>query len=83
MKPPADMKNLKRSIQPMPDAVAAALRERKLEVLYLMRPAYQRNDYLSWINRAVHEATKNKHLALMLIELERGDIYMGMAWKTG
>ena len=72
---------LKRAIQPMPDFVASALKARGLEDTYLARPAYQRNDYLGWINRAVREVSKRKPLEQMLSELDAGDTYMGMVWK--
>jgi len=48
---------------------------------YEERPAYQQNDYLSWISRAKREETKMKRLNQMLDELERGDVYMKMEWK--
>jgi len=77
----SDMKNLQRAVQPMPDFVATALDAAGLHVAYEARPAYQRNDYLSWINRAVREPTKQKRLTQMLDELTAGDCYMGMAWS--
>ena len=47
-------------------------------------PPFQRNDYLGWITRAVKEETRQKRLAQMIDELERGDVYMNMAWgRTG
>jgi uncharacterized protein YdeI (YjbR/CyaY-like superfamily) len=48
---------------------------------YDARPAYQRNDYLGWIAQAKREETKAKRLAQMLDELERGGVYMNMAWR--
>lgn len=65
----------------MPDAVRAALKQRGLTAAYDARPAYQRNDYLGWIAQAKREATRAKRLAQMLDELERGDVYMNMAWR--
>lgn len=41
---------LKRELQPMPAFVEQALSESGLMAAYQARPAYQRNDYLSWIN---------------------------------
>ena len=76
------MQNLKRAIQPIPEFVAKALRENGLEDQYRARPPYQQNDYLSWITRAVREATKQKRLQQMLDELTAGDCYMGMAWSA-
>ncbi|WP_027834414.1 YdeI/OmpD-associated family protein [Maritalea myrionectae] len=75
------LENLQRDIQPMPEAVAKALQDNGLQAAYEERPAYQRNDYLSWINRAVRPATKDKRLNQMLEELAAGDKYMGMKWK--
>lgn len=67
--------------QPMPDFVREALMERQLMALYEARPAYQRNDYLMWINNAKHDATKHKRLAQMLDELTTGGVYMRMKWN--
>ena len=65
----------------MPDFVSAALDERGLRDRYDARPPYQRNDYLLWINKVKADATKQKHLAQMLDELEAGGVYMGMKWN--
>lgn len=75
------MMPLKRPLQPMPDFVLTALRDSGLSTAYQKRPPYQRNDYLSWINRAVRDATKQKRLTQMLDELRAGDLYMKMAWR--
>jgi uncharacterized protein YdeI (YjbR/CyaY-like superfamily) len=75
--------NLVREIQPMPEFVREAIRARGLVDKYEERPAYQRNDYLMWINNAKHEGTKRKRLGQMLDELERGGIYMRMKWNGG
>ncbi|MBU1307002.1 MAG: YdeI/OmpD-associated family protein [Alphaproteobacteria bacterium] len=64
----------------MPDFVRAALEVRGLTRAYDARPAYQRNDYLLWINKVKRADTKQRHLAQMLDELAAGDVYMGMAW---
>lgn len=80
MSEPSEVR-LKRALQPMPDFVRRALIERGLMEAYQSRPPYQRNDYLSWINRAKLERTKRSRLAQMLDELERGDRYMKMAWR--
>ena len=61
----------------MPGWVSDALVDAGLGQAYRDRPPYQRNDYLSWINRAVRDATKRKRLHQMLAELEAGDVYMG------
>ncbi|MEE9427053.1 MAG: YdeI/OmpD-associated family protein [Paracoccaceae bacterium] len=76
-----DNRNLTRAIQPMPDFVAQALRQRNLKQTYDRRPAHQRNDYLAWIDRAVGDATKTKRLNQMLHELQIGGVYMGMEWN--
>ncbi len=65
----------------MPDFVSTALNERGLRDRYDARPPYQRNDYLLWINKVKTEATKQRHLAQMLDELEAGGVYMGMKWN--
>ena len=65
----------------MPESVRAALKKRGLTAAYEARPDYQRNDYLGWIAEAKHEETKVKRLAQMLDELERGGVYMNMAWR--
>jgi uncharacterized protein YdeI (YjbR/CyaY-like superfamily) len=79
---PPDLSSLSRPIKPMPDFVREALHENGLYDAYKARPAYQRNDYLGWINRAKRPATKQKCLAQMLDELARGDLYMNMAYRA-
>lgn len=69
-----------RKREDMPDFVRQALEERGLSEAYAARPAYQRNDYLLWINKVKGEETKRRHLAQMLDELEAGGIYMKMKW---
>jgi uncharacterized protein YdeI (YjbR/CyaY-like superfamily) len=76
-----DFSSLSRPIQPMPEFVDRALNERGLMAAYRSRPPYQQNDYLSWINRAKRPATKEKRLLQMLDELERGNVYMKMAYR--
>lgn len=83
MNPSPSDENLTRERQPMPDFVHAAIEARGLMSSYEARPAYQRNDYLLWINNAKQEATKQKRLAQMLDELERGGVYMHMQWNGG
>ena len=68
-------------MQPMPENVRATLKKRGLTAAYEARPDYQRNDYLGWIAQAKREETKAKRLAQMLDELERGRVYMNMAWR--
>lgn len=69
-----------RKREDMPGFVREAIEERGLREQYEARPAYQRNDYLLWINKVKQDATKQKHLAQMLDELEAGGVYMGMKW---
>jgi len=75
------MSPLKRERHPMPDFVLEALNEKGLMSAYRARPDYQQNDYLGWITRAKREETRQKRLAQMLMELEKGDVYMKMVWK--
>ena len=74
----ADNANLKRELQQMPDDVKEALLRHRLMDRYDERPAYQRNDYLSWIARAKREPTRQKRLQQMLDELAAGGVYMNM-----
>lgn len=75
------MSNLKRPIQTMPDFVRQALNQCCLNEQYGARPAYQRNDYLWWINSAKRDDTKQRRLSRMLAELRAETGYMGMDWK--
>jgi len=81
--PKADFSKLTRKIQLMPAAVRQALANAGLSAAYRTRPAYQQNDYLSWITRAKRPETKQKRLAVMLDDLRRGDRYMGMRYTAG
>lgn len=74
---------LTRPKQPMPEAVETALDAAGLRAAYDARPAYQRNDYLWWINSAKRAETKEKRLVQMLAELAAGDVYMKMTWRAG
>jgi uncharacterized protein YdeI (YjbR/CyaY-like superfamily) len=80
---PSPPSRLKRELQPMPSEVESALVASGLMTAYQGRPPYQRNDYLSWINRAKLERTKQKRLDQMLAELAAGDRYMNIAWRPG
>ncbi len=62
----------------MPDDVALALAEGGVRAEYEARPAYQRNDYLGWIDRARTTGTRRRRLEQMLGELHAGGVYMGM-----
>ena len=77
MKAP-DFSTLSRPVHTMPDFVMKALVERGLLEAYRSRPPYQQNDYVGWINRAKRPDTKQRRLAQMLDELERGGVYMKM-----
>ena len=65
----------------MPDFVRDALLEHGLMEAYRSRPPYQQNDYIGWITRAKRQETREKRLAQMLDELERGDKYMNMDYR--
>jgi uncharacterized protein YdeI (YjbR/CyaY-like superfamily) len=62
----------------MPSDVEAALTDAGLRGDYDARPAYQRNDYLRWIEQAKTTETRSRRLAQMLDELARGGVYMDM-----
>jgi len=64
----------------MPAFVRSELLAHGLMRAYRERPAYQQNDYLGWIGRAKLTTTREKRLAQMIHELERGGVYMKMAW---
>jgi uncharacterized protein YdeI (YjbR/CyaY-like superfamily) len=81
--PKRDFSHLTRKIQKMPVDVRRALTDAGLTARYRQRPAYQQNDYLAWIGRAVRPETRAKRLAEMLDDLRRGDRYMGMAYGAG
>ncbi len=68
----------RRERHPMPADVLALLRETGRLDDYAARPPYQQNDYLGWIGRAKSPATRERRIAQMLDELERGGVYMGM-----
>ena len=71
---------LKRPCYPMPEFVKQALMTNGVMDEYLSRPAYQQNDYIGWINRAVREETKQKRLRQTLAELKNGKVYMKMKY---
>ena len=73
-----DKSKLKRPIHKMPRYVKDALEKNGLMQDYKARPAYQQNDYISWIDGAKKQETKEKRLRQMLDELEVGGIYMKM-----
>ncbi len=67
---------------PMPADVRAALEGGGLMDKHHLRPPYQQNDYIGWIQRAKRAETRQKRLEQMLHELRRGNVYMNMKWKT-
>ena len=75
-----DRSRMTREIHEMPDDIRRALDERGVMAAYRQRPPYQQNDYVGWITRAKLPATRAKRLEQMLAELERGGVYMHMAW---
>ena len=75
----SDFSRLSRPRKEMPAFVESALREQGLMEDYRARPAYQQNDYLSWIIRAKRPETRQKRLYQMIEELREGGIYMKMA----
>jgi uncharacterized protein YdeI (YjbR/CyaY-like superfamily) len=64
----------------MTTEVEQALEASDLRVAFDARPAYQRGDYLGWIDQAKREDTHRRRIGQMLDELEDGDAYMGMPW---
>jgi uncharacterized protein YdeI (YjbR/CyaY-like superfamily) len=62
----------------MPADVATALTDSGVQSAYDERPAYQRNDYIGWIERAKILDTRSRRIEQMLDELARGGVYMGM-----
>ncbi|MCW8899688.1 MAG: YdeI/OmpD-associated family protein [Gammaproteobacteria bacterium] len=73
-----DYSKLKRQRYSVPDFVKNALEKHGLMKKYNERPAYQKNDYIGWINSAKKQETKDKRLNQMLDELKKGGIYMKM-----
>ena len=65
----------------MPEYIRLALLEHNLMEAYCKRPPYQQNDYIGWITRAKLQATRDKRLAQMLVELENGNKYMKMDYR--
>ena len=69
---------LKRKLNTMPDDIKTILNKTGLMQAFTERPAYQKNDYLGWIERAKKQETKQKRLTQMLDELQQGGVYMKM-----
>ena len=66
----------------MPNDIAAALKSSGLCADYKARPAYQRNNYIGWIDRAKTSGTRIERLEQMLTELAQGGIDMGKEHKA-
>ena len=62
----------------MPADVATALTDSGMQRADDERPAYQRNDYIGWIERAKILDIRSRRIRQMLDELARGGVYMGM-----
>ena len=77
-----DFSKLTREIQTLPSYIEKALNDNDVFDDYLNRPAYQQNDYISWIERAKREDTKKKRLSQMIEELRVGGVYMKMEHKA-
>ena len=73
------MTALSRTVLPIPKDVKNALVERGVWTDYMARPAYQRNDYIGWIERAKRTETRQRRITQMIDELTEGGVYMGMA----
>ncbi len=71
----------KRPRHAMPDDVGDILKRKRLVTAFGRRPAYQRNDYIGWIEEAKTGATRTKRIDQMLDELRAGNTYMKMAWR--
>ncbi len=77
-----DRSKLERERYPIPDDVLDALKKKKLWDAYSERPPYQQNDYIGWITRAKRPETRQRRFDQMLDELEKGDAYMNMPYKS-
>lgn len=62
----------------MPDDVRRALKAAGVIADYDARPAYQRNDYIGWVERAARPETRQKRIDQMVDELRAGGVYMRM-----
>lgn len=76
-----DWSKISRKKQIMQNYVHEALEKHQLLKIFEQRPAYQQNDYLSWIQRAKRTVTKEKRVQQLVDELKKGDVYMKMAWR--
>lgn len=69
---------LRRPTHHMLADIEKMLTEHRLRNAYDDRPAFQRNDYLTWAGRAKRPETRTKRVNQMLRELKEGGMYMGM-----
>jgi len=74
------LSKLKRPIHQMPDDIEILLKQSSLMERYKLRPPYQQNDYIGWINRAKRPETREKRIKQMIQELQSGEFYMGMKY---
>ncbi|MCR4324452.1 MAG: YdeI/OmpD-associated family protein [Candidatus Curtissbacteria bacterium] len=72
---------MKRQRYPMPEFMRKALVSGGMMEKYKERLPYQQNDYIGCITRAKQKQTQEKRLNQVLDELEKGGVYMNMAWK--
>ena len=77
-----DFSKLTREIVTLPDDIEMVLRTHHVFDEYKKRPAYQQNDYISWIKRAKREETREKRVTQMVEELKLGGVYMKMEHKA-
>ena len=66
----------------IPDYINHELQKAGLTEAYLIRPAYQRNDYIRWIESAVRIPTRQKRLEQMFSELRSQDAFMGAPFSV-
>ena len=78
---PGRPSRLKRPLVPISPDIRAALHAAHLSDAYAARPPYQRNDYLAWVERAVHPETRERRLGGMLDELAAAHGYMRLPWR--
>lgn len=71
-----------RATTPMPNNIKKSLVQRGLAKAYAARPPYQQRDYVNWITAAKQAETQAKRLNKMLKELEDGNQYMGIKYKS-
>jgi uncharacterized protein YdeI (YjbR/CyaY-like superfamily) len=60
-----DFTQLKREQYPMPEYIKQVLDKNNVSSDYELRPAYQQNDYIGWIERAKKQETKEKRASFI------------------